>query len=237
MKEYAMMLDTTYCTGCNSCAYRCIQEFRYHDKAAKGLFRTFVQINDNGLYQKRCMHCLDPDCVANCPVEALTKSDSGQVLYDVNKCIGCKTCVKVCKFHVPQYDADAKKIVKCSMCAHRVGEGKSPACVEVCPTSALVFGEYKEILEKAKKIAVKNNLKIYGMKENGGTHVFVLAKVDPVKFGYPKVAAKTLKKGVAMNGIPTMPMAIAALAVGGFKKLSERKSLVEAEEKDKETKK
>ena len=53
MKESAILLDTTYCTGCNSCAYRCIQEFRYHDKAAKGLFRTFVQINDDGLYQKR----------------------------------------------------------------------------------------------------------------------------------------------------------------------------------------
>lgn len=237
MKENAILLDTTYCTGCNSCAYRCIQEFRYHDKAARGLFRTFVQVNDNGLYQKRCMHCLAPDCVANCPVQALTKSESGQVLYDEKKCIGCKTCVRSCKFGIPQFDEVAKKIVKCSMCAHRVGENKPPACVEVCSTGALQFGEYKEILEKAKKLAAKGNLKIYGMKENGGTHLFVLAKIDPVKFGYPKVTAKSVTKGLSMGNIPTMPMAIAALAVGGFKKFSERRAVVEAEEKDQESKK
>ncbi len=79
MKRYAILLDDTFCTGCNSCAYRCIQEFRYHDQASKGLFRTFVQINDDGLYQKRCMHCLEPDCVENCPVKALTRPASGSV--------------------------------------------------------------------------------------------------------------------------------------------------------------
>ena len=236
MKEYAILLDDTYCTGCNSCAYRCIQEFRYHDQAAKGLFRTFVQINDDGLYQKRCMHCEAPDCVENCPVKALTKSESGQVLYDAQKCIGCQTCVRVCKFHVPQFDADAKKIVKCSMCAHRVGLGKAPACVEICPTGALQFGEYAEMLKKAKTLAAKNNLKIYGMKENGGTHVFVLAKNEPVSFGYPKVAAKNIKKKVSMSDTVTVPTAIAAVAIGGFKKFSERRTRIEAQERDKESK-
>ncbi len=237
MKEYAILLDTTYCTGCNSCAYRCIQEFRYHDQAAKGLFRTFVQINDDGLYHKRCMHCIEPDCVANCPVKALTKSESGQVLYDAKKCIGCQTCVRSCKFGIPLFDEITKKIVKCSMCAHRTGQGKLPACVEVCSTGALQFGEYQEIRAKAKDMAVKNNLKIYGMVQNGGTHLFVLAKVDPATFGYPKVPAKDIKKGVSMGDLPAMPMAIAAVAIGGLKKLSERRALVEAEEKDKEPKK
>lgn len=230
MKEYAILLDETYCTGCNSCAYRCIQEFRYHDQAAKGLFRTFVQINDDGLYQKRCMHCLDPDCVANCPMKALTKSEYGPVLYNATLCVGCQTCVKMCKFHIPQYDADTRKIVKCSMCAHRGSEGKMPACVEVCPTGALEFGEYSEILEKAKNVAARNNLKIYGMKENGGTHLFVLAKNEPVQIGYPEVPAKDTKAASTGNGF-TVPV-MAAMAVGGFKKFSDRRALIEAEEKD-----
>lgn len=236
MKEYAILLDTTFCTGCNSCAYRCIQEFRYHDQAAKGLFRTFVEINDDGLYHKRCMHCLAPDCVANCPVQALTKSESGQVLYDAQKCIGCQTCVNVCKFHIPQFDKDTKKIVKCSMCAHRAGQGKAPACVEVCPTSAMQFGEYQEILAKAKAIASKGKLKIYGAKENGGTHLFVLAQNEPTAFGYPKVEAKDVKTGAVFGDSFTLPTAIAAVAVGGFKQFSDRRARVEAEEKDKESK-
>ncbi|MEN6475704.1 MAG: 4Fe-4S dicluster domain-containing protein [Syntrophaceae bacterium] len=236
MKKYAILLDDTYCTGCNSCAYRCIQEFRYHDQAAKGLFRTFVQINDDGLYQKRCMHCIDPDCVANCPGKALTKSDYGTVLYDAKKCIGCQTCVHVCKFHVPQFDAETRKIVKCSMCSHRINEGKVPACVEVCPTGALQFGEYNAMLEKAKTLAARNNLKIYGMKENGGTHVFILAKTDPVTFGYPEVPVKDITKSVSMGDTFTVPTAIAAVAIGGFTRFSERKARVEDEEKKKPTK-
>ena len=78
MKEYAILLDNTFCTGCNTCSYRCIQEYRYHDQASKGLFRTFVKINDEGLYQKRCMHCQEPTCVANCPVKALTSQVMGR---------------------------------------------------------------------------------------------------------------------------------------------------------------
>jgi len=176
------------------------------------------------------MHCLEPDCVENCPVKALTKSEYGPVLYDAKICIGCQTCVRVCKFHVPQFDVDTKKIVKCSMCAQRTNEGKQPACVEVCPTGALQFGEYGAMKTLAVKLAKEKKLKLYGKEENGGTHLFVLAKEDPVKFGYPKVAKKALKGKASLDldlGVP----AVAALAVVGFKKYSERRSRIEAEAK------
>jgi len=234
MKEYAILLDNTFCTGCNSCTYRCIQEFHYHDQAAKGIFRTFVQINDDGLYHKRCMHCLDADCVANCPVKALTKSEYGPVLYNAQTCIGCQTCVRVCPFHVPQFDEASKKIFKCSMCAHKTSQGKVPSCVEVCPTGALQFGEYQKILAKAKAMAAKDKLMIYGMQENGGTHLFVLAKTDPVVFGYPKVPAK-VKKSASLGDALALP-AIAAVAFGGFTKFNERKARVKAEEKGRSSK-
>ena len=229
MKEYAILLDNTFCTGCNSCAYRCIQEFRYHDQASKGLFRTFVSINDGGLYQKRCMHCIDPQCVKNCPVKALTKSDYGPVLYDAKVCIGCQTCVRVCPFHVPLFDEMTKKIVKCSLCAQRLGSGKQPACVEVCPTGALQFGEYGAMKTLALKRAKEKKLKLYGYDESGGTHVFVLAKEDPVAAGYPKVQKKALKGGRAsLDGGLGVP-AVAVLAVTGMKKFSERRARIEAE--------
>ncbi len=229
MKEYAILLDNTFCTGCNSCAYRCIQEFRYHDQASKGLFRTFVSINDGGLYQKRCMHCIDPQCVKNCPVKALTKSDYGPVLYDAKVCIGCQTCVRVCPFHVPLFDEMTKKIVKCSLCAQRLGSGKQPACVEVCPTGALQFGEYGAMKTLALKRAKEKKLKLYGYDESGGTHVFVLAKEDPVAAGYPKVQKKALKSGRAsLDGGLGVP-AVAVLAVTGMKKFSERRARIEAE--------
>lgn len=234
MKEYAILLDNTFCTGCNTCAYRCVQEFRYHNQAAKGLFRTFVTVNDEGLYQKRCMHCLDPQCVKNCPVKALTKSEYGPVLYNAETCIGCQTCTRVCPFHVPQFDEAVRKIVKCSMCAHRLGEGKQPACVEVCPTGALQFGDIQTIKSRAVKMAKERKLILYGHEENGGTHLFVLDKKSPVAAGYPKVAKMPLNVS-SLSSVDAMnvPAIAAAFAVTGFKKFSERRTRIAEEQKEK----
>jgi formate dehydrogenase iron-sulfur subunit len=182
------------------------------------------------------MHCAAPDCVANCPVKALTKTEYGPVLYNAKTCIGCQTCVRVCPFHVPQFDAEIKKIVKCSMCAHKTSEGKQPSCVEVCPTGALQFGEYADILAKAKATAAKGKMKIYGLKENGGTSLFVLAKTDPVMAGYPKVGPKKIKGSASLGELVTAP-AIVALAVGGFTKFAERKDRIRAEEEAKKSEK
>jgi len=234
MKKYAILLDSTYCTGCNTCAYRCVQEFRYHDQAAKGLFRTFVSTNDGGLYHKRCMHCVDPECVKNCPVEALTKSEYGPVLYNAKTCIGCKTCVEVCPFGIPQFDEASQKILKCSLCAHRIGDGKPPACVEVCPTGALQFGEYTAMVQKAKFLAQKHQLHLYGLQEAGGTHVLVVAKEPPVAAGYPKVPKKPAKGTRVSDGEGMALPILAGLAIGSFKKWSDRKALVKAEEKGEE---
>ncbi|MCG6536797.1 MAG: 4Fe-4S dicluster domain-containing protein [Syntrophales bacterium LBB04] len=233
MKGYAILHVTTFCTGCNTCGYRCVQEFRYHDQASKGFFRTFVQTNDEGLYQKRCMHCLDPQCVKACPAGALTKSEYGPVLFDKDKCVGAKACVDACPFnHIPQFDPATQKIIKCSMCAHRITENKQPACVEVCPTGALQFGDYKEMQTLAKNLAKKNKLQVYGLDENGGTHLFILTKGSAVAMGYPKVAKKPPKaKKASMEGALALP-GIAALAYAGFKKFSDRRSRVEAETKN-----
>ena len=187
MKEYGILLDTTYCTGCNTCAYKCIQEFRNHGQAARGLFRAFVEMKDEGMYQQRCMHCKDPQCVKACSTGALTKSRYGPVLFDSAKCIGDKKCVAACPFDAIQFDTSTAKIVKCSMCAHRLSQDREPACVEACPSGALQFGEYGKLLEAAKATASKGNLNIYGLKENGGTHMIILLKEKPGQVGYPTV--------------------------------------------------
>lgn len=234
MKEYGILLDTTYCTGCNTCGYRCVQEFRYHEQAAKGLFRTFVKINDEGMYHKRCMHCLDPQCAAVCPVKAMTKSEYGPVLYNAETCIGCEACVNACPFSVPQFDRAKSKVVKCSMCAQRTGEGKQPACVEVCPTGALQFGEYKAILAQARERATKGKLKTFGAEENGGTHLIVLTRADAIAIGYPKVekVKKAKAKKASMEAGLAAP-ALAALAYTGFKKFTERKERIASEKEGK----
>ncbi len=169
MKSYAILLDTTLCTGCNTCLYKCIQENMRHDEASRGLFRTIAFIRDTGIYHQRCMHCVTPDCVDVCPEGALTKTDYGPVLYNADLCIGCQTCIDACPFSAPLFDQVTEKIVRCSMCAHRISEGQPPACVEACPTEALVFDESHRILALAEKRTVRDNLYVYGITQNGGT--------------------------------------------------------------------
>lgn len=230
MKEYAILLDSTYCTGCNTCMYKCIQENRLQDPASRGLFRTFVQINDHGLYHHRCMHCLEPACVEVCKEScgenpALVKSEYGPVLYDAALCQGCRECVDACPFQVPRIDDETEKMIKCSMCAHRIKDGREPACVEACPTGALMFGEYREMMDRAKRRAAEQNLHLYGLKENGGGHFFVLSRSAAVESGYPDVAFCPVQRMRPSQA--GMTVAAAALALGGLKKFSDRRHRIE----------
>src|ERR1035437_6948484 len=46
----------------------------------------------------KCMHCVNPACVAACPVGALHKTADGTAtVYDDNKCIGCRYCMVACR--------------------------------------------------------------------------------------------------------------------------------------------
>lgn len=183
MPKYAILIDTTFCTGCNTCFYKCVQEYQLHVPASKGITRTVVFVMDRGLYHRRCMHCEDPACVKACPTKALEKTEYGAVLYELAKCNFCLACVNACPFKVPLPDESRKVIEKCSMCAHRIKAGEVPACVEACPTWAIEFGEYEAVAAKAREEARKRGLYLYGAP--GVTSVFILTKEDPKKVGYP----------------------------------------------------
>ncbi|HCF50100.1 MAG TPA: hypothetical protein DER60_07450 [Syntrophomonas sp.] len=234
MKQYAILLDSRFCTGCNTCFYKCVQENRLHDVAANGNTRTLVKINDEGMYHHRCMHCIEPTCVANCPKKALTKTDYGPVLWDTNVCIRCGTCVQKCPFHVPMLDQPNNQIVKCSMCAHRnLGQDENaiPACVTVCPTGALEFGERGAMVAKAKQMAKDGGLNLYGLEENGGTNMLILTKADPTAVGYPAVQKSSAGMSpVAIGGTAVGVAAIAAAAYAGLKKYSTRRNEIAKED-------
>lgn len=234
MKQYAILLDSRFCTGCNTCFYKCVQENRIHDVAANGNTRTVVQLNDEGMYHHRCMHCLEPTCVANCPKKALTKTDYGPVLWDTNVCIRCGTCVQKCPFQVPMLDKPNNQIVKCSMCAHRnLGQDENaiPACVQVCPTGALEFGEREAMVAKAKQMAKDGGLNLYGLEENGGTNMLILTKADPAAVGYPAVQKFSVGMSpVAMGGTAVGVAALAAAAYAGLKKYSARRNEIAKED-------
>jgi Fe-S-cluster-containing dehydrogenase component len=76
------------------------------------------------------------------------------VLFDEQRCIGCKMCVQACPFGVITMRPDKKGVLKCDLCVERLARGEEPACVGACPTRALIFGdEQKAGRRKRRKAA------------------------------------------------------------------------------------
>jgi len=91
---------------------------------------------------------VDPaPCVAACPVGALQKTVEGPVIYDEQKCFGCRYCMVACPFGVPDFEWEDPTpwIRKCDFCADRLKQGLEPACVDACTMRALDAGPLVEL--------------------------------------------------------------------------------------------
>jgi formate dehydrogenase iron-sulfur subunit len=183
--EYGILIDTTLCVGCYECEKACAERWGFAlDTEAHKLSstsNTAIHTVNDVYVPHMCMHCDDPTCASVCPVGAFTKTREGAVVYDASKCMGCRYCMQACPFDVPRYQWDSldPKITKCDMCHDRIVNGEKPACVEICPAEARMFGPLEDMIELAKKRMAENPNgyynKIYGLKEAGGTSVIYLA--------------------------------------------------------------
>ena len=105
----------------------------------------------NDVKMAPCRQCKAPVCVQNCPVgAAFVDAANGNVRrIDSNKCIGCKTCIKMCpqQPHRPVWVVinGKGKSSKCDLCIdtpywnEKGGPGGKQACVETCPMMAIKF--------------------------------------------------------------------------------------------------
>ena len=90
---------------------------------------------------KLCNECRDSPCVQACPVGATFDSPDGVVLVDPTYCIGCGFCVEACPYGCRYLNPETHTADKCTLCYHRITRGLKPACVEVCPGHARIFGD------------------------------------------------------------------------------------------------
>ena len=99
----------------------------------------------------QCRHCEDPLCAQACISGGITRNtETGQVVSNPGRCVGCWSCIMVCPFGVIVRYEDCRQAVKCDHCPDR----DCPACVEACPTHALLYCEQEEagIEELSEKI-------------------------------------------------------------------------------------
>ncbi len=144
------------CTGCKSCEIACaVQHSRTKDLFTAIFEYPLPQTRIHVLrvhefsYPSRCMHCADAPCIKVCPVKAMFwDSEFQRVSVNKDMCIGCLMCAMVCPFGAISISRAERVALKCDLCVSRLKEGKVPACVESCPTKALVFGDVEELSKK-----------------------------------------------------------------------------------------
>ncbi|MEW6720402.1 MAG: 4Fe-4S dicluster domain-containing protein [Thermodesulfobacteriota bacterium] len=90
---------------------------------------------------KLCNQCVHPPCVQVCPVGATFRTEDGVVLVNPKTCIGCRYCIQACPYGARYLHPATRTADKCTFCYHRIGRDLLPACVEVCPTQARIFGD------------------------------------------------------------------------------------------------
>lgn len=199
----AILVDVTKCTGCERCVAACIEENGTDpvkaqidravtkDGLSENRFLSVPMVEEGRFVRMSCMHCLEPACVSACLVGGITKTPDGPVVYDPDKCIGCRYCMLACPFHIPRYEWDAISpfMRKCALCHERLAEGGVPACVEACPHEALRFGSRDELLRDAHEIIAAGRGRyldrVWGEHEFGGTSVLYVSDVDLGVMGWP----------------------------------------------------
>lgn len=141
-KQLGFYVDISRCVGCMSCTMACKNENQtdpdIHWRDVLPLTEMYSPINDRYWLPVACNHCANPGCLSICPTESYTKrEEDGVVVLHEETCIGCRMCTYGCPYGVPKFNERTRKVEKCTMCTHRLAEGKNPACVDGCPTFAL----------------------------------------------------------------------------------------------------
>jgi len=148
-KQLGFYIDTDRCVQCHACEVACKSwnglELGIQWRRVADIWEGQFPNVSNRTISYSCMHCVKPACVTICPEKALSKrAGDGIVVVDPGKCIGCRSCLKACPFHVPQYGRNGV-MQKCNLCLERVAQGKQPSCVATCPGEALKFGTLEEL--------------------------------------------------------------------------------------------
>ena len=157
-RRWTMLIDLRRCDGCGDCTTACRTEHNV----------PLDQVTQDGgtFYLPRpCMHCENAPCVKVCPVGATYRSPDGLVVIDENRCIGCRYCIAACPYDARYFNWETPTgtttspiddgslghtdhtrgiVEKCMFCAHRIEQGRLPACVEGCPMKAIYFGDANE---------------------------------------------------------------------------------------------
>ncbi len=178
MARLAMVIDTAKCVGCMDCVVACKTE----NGVPEGFNRDWIVYDTQGKFptlhmeirSERCNQCAEPPCVDCCPTGAShVHAYGGVVLVEKSMCIGCKACIASCPYDA-RYVHPEGYVDKCTFCIHRVEKGMDPACVSVCPTHCMHFGDLDDPNSNVSRLLASR--KNHNLVPEAGTepHVYYL---------------------------------------------------------------
>jgi tetrathionate reductase subunit B len=197
---YGIVIDIDKCIGCGNCAKACKIENDVPEEPF--YFRTWVEqytVKNNGdvdivspnggldgfkqrapdeeifksfFVPKMCNHCYKSPCTQVCPVGATFDSPEGVVLIDEKYCIGCRYCVQACPYGCRFIHPKKKVANKCTLCYHRLKKGLDPACMEVCPTGARLYGNLRDPDSKIVKFLKEHTTQVLRPNLNTGSKLY-----------------------------------------------------------------
>lgn len=151
----AYLWDPTKCIACMSCVVACagsnypelnkLKEPNPMWKWLGGNIRAVVREERRPeLRLVSCRHCEKAPCVMACPTGASYRDkETGLVLIDEGKCVGCKACIVSCPYGARWLHPLERVPTKCPgpVCLDLIRRGEKPICVVVCPAHARDFGD------------------------------------------------------------------------------------------------
>ena len=197
--HYGMLIDLKKCAGCHNCAVTCKNANNLPEGLWYNTVRTEGGAYDDtpaGTYPNLsmefvpvgCQHCANPACVAVCPTGATAQREDGIVTVDSETCIGCGSCISACPYDVRtllegepsfyfdfalgDWDAPAHKahtVEKCTFCANRIDRGEQPACMELCPVRARLWGDLDDTSSEISQAIASAGSRAFRLQESEGT--------------------------------------------------------------------
>jgi formate dehydrogenase iron-sulfur subunit len=169
-----------------------------------------------------CKHCSDAACLNVCPVEAIERTELGNVVVRQDKCVGTRLCNRACPYGVIAYSEKTRTSHKCTLCNDRIHNGMGTACAKACPTGSIRFGEVSELKAAADarlarlRAQGEKKVSLYGYSEAGGLLVFYLLREDPAVYGLPEKPVVPQRKKFAAPSLRSLPLAAGVVALAGL---------------------
>ncbi|NDV18573.1 formate dehydrogenase [Pseudodesulfovibrio sp. JC047] len=174
-----IFVDTSRCTACRGCQIACKEwhelpankttQYKWgshqnpQDLNANNykLVRFNEHLEDGkvhwNFFPDQCRHCELAACKEMGDIyieEAIIKDEETGAVIFTEKTKGFtkeqfEEIKDACPYNIPRRNEETGLMAKCTMCNDRIHNGLVPACVKVCPTGAMQFGERSDMLKLA----------------------------------------------------------------------------------------